>query len=138
MTAGALRANGRAGGRRRGSRRAAASRPATRLTPRFALAQQLRRARELFARTGVIFLAVILLLLQIRLWTGDGGVRELWELSHEISAQTQENAVLRERNEALEAEVLDLKEGAAAVEERARRELSMIRRDETFFQAVER
>ncbi len=123
MTAGTLRA-----GRRRGNRR-----PARRM-----LEQRLRRARELFAHGGVIFLAVILLLLQIRLWTGDGGVHELWQLNREIGVQTHENAVLRERNEALEAEVLDLKEGAAAVEERARRELSMIRRDETFFQAVER
>lgn len=83
-------------------------------------------------------LVVLFLLLQLRLWTGDGGAHELWRLSHKITAQTQENAVLRERNEALEAEVVDLKDGAAAVEERARRDLSMIRRDETFFQSVER
>lgn len=127
MTAGALRTGRRRGGNRR---RGAA--------PRRALAQRLRPALEMLSRAGTVFLIVILLLLQIRLWTGDGGVQELWQLNREVDAQTRENTVLRERNEALEAEVLDLKEGAAAVEERARRELSMIRRDETFFQAVER
>ncbi|MDR2877708.1 MAG: cell division protein FtsB [Chromatiales bacterium] len=82
-------------------------------------------------------LALLLVLLQLRLWVGDGGVSELWRLGRMIKVQQQENAVLRERNEALDAEVIDLKQGAAAVEERARRDLSMIRRDETFFQSVE-
>jgi cell division protein FtsB len=128
LTAGALRAGRRRGGNRR---RGVAA-------PRRTLAQRLRPLREILSRSGTVLLAVIFLLLQVRLWTGDGGVQELWQLGHEVDAQTRENTALRERNEALEAEVLDLKEGAAAVEERARRELSMIRRDETFFQAVER
>jgi cell division protein FtsB len=89
-------------------------------------------------RGGIALLSLLLILLQVRLWAGDGGVRELWRLGHQIEAQRIENGALRERNEALNAEVLDLKEGAAAIEERARRELSMIRRDETFFQSVER
>lgn len=126
MTAGSLRA---AAARRRSGRGA---------RQRRSLAQHLSAARRACARVGLIVLAALLLSLQLRLWAGDGGVRELWRLSQQIDEQTRENAVLRERNEALEAEVLDLKEGAAAVEERARRELSMIRRDETFFQSVER
>lgn len=101
-------------------------------------AQRAAALRAFGARFGLFALVALLALLQLRLWTGDGGVRELWRLGRMIEAQQQENAVLRERNEALDAEVLDLKEGAAAVEERARRDLSMIRRDETFFQSVER
>jgi len=89
------------------------------------------------ARVALVILVLLLLALQLRLWTGDGGVHELWRLRHQIEAQERENAVLRERNEGLEAEVVDLKDGAAAIEERARRDLSMIRRDETFFQSVE-
>lgn len=101
-------------------------------------AQRAAALRTLGARFGLFALVALLVLLQLRLWAGDGGVRELWRLGRLIEAQQQENAALRERNEALDAEVLDLKEGAAAVEERARRDLSMIRRDETFFQSVER
>jgi cell division protein FtsB len=88
-----------------------------------------------FLRLLVASFVVLLLLLQYRLWLGDGGVHELLRLQQAIALQQQENDRLRERNEALDAEVLDLKQGEAAVEERARRELGMIRRDETFFQA---
>ena len=90
------------------------------------------------ARFAITLLTVLLITLQVRLWAGDGGVQELYRLSQEIDRQSGENLALRERNEALDAEVLDLKQGAAAIEERARSELSMIRHDETFFQAVER
>ncbi len=48
-----------------------------------------------------------------------------------------ENGELRERNQALAAEVLDLKQGLAAVEERARSEMGMIMPDETFFLIVD-
>jgi cell division protein FtsB len=75
-------------------------------------------------------LLLILLALQIRLWMGESGIPELWRLHREVDAQVQENQRLRERNDALEAEVRDLKEGTAAVEERARSELGMIKADE--------
>ncbi len=89
-----------------------------------------------FLRLLVGIFIVLLLMLQFRLWFGDGGVQELLRLKAEVATQQQENDQLRERNEALDAEVRDLKQGEAAVEERARRELGMIRRDETFFQAA--
>jgi cell division protein FtsB len=92
---------------------------------------------RLIYRVTVVILLVLLLLLQSRLWSGDGGMGEIWRLKYEIARQLQENEGLRERNEALEAEVEDLKQGEAAVEERARAELGMIRKDETFFQTVE-
>lgn len=89
-----------------------------------------------FLRLLVAMFLVLLLMLQFRLWFGDGGVSELLRLKAEVSLQQQENDRLRERNEALDAEVIDLKQGEAAVEERARRELGMIREGETFFQAA--
>ncbi|HJX19134.1 MAG TPA: septum formation initiator family protein, partial [Acidiferrobacterales bacterium] len=58
----------------------------------------------------------ILLGLQYPLWLGDGGVLALWKLKREIAAQKLENAGLKERNLALEAEVRDLKEGYEALE----------------------
>jgi cell division protein FtsB len=83
-------------------------------------------------------LGVLLVLLQFRLWVGDGSVAEVWGLRQQVEAQRSENAVLRERNQALEAEVLDLKTGLAAIEERARSELGMIKDGETFLQVVKR
>jgi cell division protein FtsB len=82
-------------------------------------------------------LVVALAYLQFRLWVGDGSLAEVRRLNRQVEAQRQENNALRERNETLEAEVIDLKQGQAAIEERAREELGMIGRDETFYQIVE-
>ncbi len=82
-------------------------------------------------------LLLLLLLLQYRLWFGDGGLLTLWQLSDQVAQQQKENEQLRERNRSLEAEVVDLKQGLQAIEERARSELGMIKDDETFYQVVE-
>jgi len=83
-------------------------------------------------------LLLVLLGLQYRLWLSDNGVREIWRLRDAVSAQRSDNRGLAERNAQLAAEVRDLKEGLAAVEERARSELGMIRSNETFYQVVPR
>ncbi len=85
----------------------------------------------------VTILAVLLLVLQYRLWVGDGSLAEVWQLRREIAVQEAENLRLLERNRVLEAEVQDLKKGVKAIEERARSELGMIRKNETFYQIVE-
>lgn len=82
-------------------------------------------------------LVVLLLLLQYRLWVGDGSLAEVWDLYQQVELQRAENGRLRERNQALEAEVKDLKQGLGAIEERAREELGMIRDGETFYQIIE-
>ena len=88
-------------------------------------------------RIIIAILFVLLALLQYRLWVGDGGLAEVWRLGQQIEAQRHENQKLRERNGLLEAEVGDLKEGLEAIEERARRELGMIREDEIFYLIVD-
>ena len=85
----------------------------------------------------ISILVVLLLVLQYKLWFGDGNMREVWQLRENIEAQKHENEELRQRNAALEAEVEDLKQGMEAIEERARSELGMIKKDETFFQVIE-
>ncbi len=79
----------------------------------------------------------LLLILQYTLWFGNGGLLRLWQLNAKVEEQKVENEKLTERNRALEAEVLDLKQGLEAIEERARSDLGMIKKDETFFQVVE-
>ncbi len=83
------------------------------------------------------FMATLLAILHYGLWISEDGVREVWRLQDTIAAQTEENAALRARNDRLAAEVLELKQGGAAVEMVARREYGMIHRDETFFHFAE-
>jgi cell division protein FtsB len=85
--------------------------------------------------TAIFF--VLLLLLQYSLWFGNGGLLRVWQLNQSVATQKAENAKLKERNEALEAEVRDLKKGLEAIEERARTDLGMIKKDETFFLVIE-
>ncbi|HBN14664.1 cell division protein FtsB [Pseudohongiella sp. SYSU M77423] len=82
-------------------------------------------------------LVVVLLLLQWRLWIGEGGVRDLRLLEEQLAAQQAENSALRQRNQLLEREVLDLKNGLDAIEERARSDLGMVGEDETFYMLIE-
>ena len=87
----------------------------------------------------VLLLALLLLLawLQYTLWLGNGGQREVATLRAQVAAQQAENLELQQRNEALAAEVADLKAGGAAVEERARSELGMVKPGEVFYRVIE-
>src|SRR5688572_28433054 len=82
-------------------------------------------------------LALLLLGLQAKLWWGDGGWRDAQALRATVAEQKAENARLQQRNDALAAEVEDLKSGEAAVEERARSELGKVKPGETFYRVVE-
>ncbi|RTR07144.1 cell division protein FtsB [Halomonas nitroreducens] len=80
-----------------------------------------------------IVLIALLALLQYRLWLGESGLRELAEVRQRVTTLEAENAPLRARNARLAAEVVDLKTGLDAIEERARSDVGMVRRDEQFF-----
>lgn len=82
-------------------------------------------------------LFILFLALQYRLWVGQGSLAEVSRLEQAVEKQKATNAKLRERNDALDAEVQDLKKGVEAIEERARSELGMIKQDETFFQIID-
>jgi len=81
-------------------------------------------------------LIAALLLLQYRIWFSGAGVGEVFRLRSAVAAQEADNQQLSERNRQLAAEVRDLKQGYAALEERARTDLGMIGRNETFFQVA--
>jgi cell division protein FtsB len=85
----------------------------------------------------LVVLVVMLAFLQDRLWIGEGGRGSVAALEQRVDQQARENAGLQQRNDALAAEVEDLKSGEAAVEERARSELGMIKPGETFYRVVE-
>jgi cell division protein FtsB len=82
-------------------------------------------------------LVLILVLLQLRLWTGTGSLQDINRLEQNIAEQEQENAGLQQRNEGLRDEVTELKTGMDAFEERARSELGLVRKGETYFLIME-
>ncbi len=88
-------------------------------------------------RFAILLLGLLLLGLQYRYWFGEGGVLERRRLELKVAELRVQIDERRERNQALEAEVQDLKHNLAAVEERARRDLGMIRRGEIYFMMVE-
>jgi len=89
-------------------------------------------------RTLAGILGALIVLVQYPLWLGKGGWLRVWEVDRQVDAQRARSEQLQVRNQALDAEVRDLKQGVDALEERARYELGMIKSDEVFFQIVER
>ena len=84
-----------------------------------------------------VIMVFLLLLLQYRLWTGNGSLVEVNLLKDEIEKIENENENLKERNLSLTAEVFDLKQGHEAIEEIARSEMGMIKDGETFYQIID-
>jgi cell division protein FtsB len=82
-------------------------------------------------------LIALIVLLQYPLWFGKGGWLRVWKVDAEVKEQQAVNKKLQTRNNGLDAEVRDLKQGYEAIEERARSELGMVKPDEIFFQVVE-
>jgi cell division protein FtsB len=84
----------------------------------------------------IVALAVAALAMQGQLWFSEDGYRKTRDLREAVALQRLQNESLNARNEALEAEVVNLKQGRAAAEERARTDLGMIGKSETFYQVV--
>jgi cell division protein FtsB len=88
-------------------------------------------------RCFIGILMSLLLMLQYRLWIGEGSYGHQLDLLRSIAEQKAENERLRQRNAKIAAEVSDLKSGLDSVEERARKDLGMIKRGETFYMVIE-
>lgn len=87
-------------------------------------------------RIIAVILGLLFFVLQYDLWIGEGSLRTVWHLQEDITEQKKENKKISQRNESLVAEVNDLRKGDAAIEERARNELGMIKKGETYIQVV--
>lgn len=84
----------------------------------------------------IVVLIALLLLLQYELWIGQGSVRQIFQVKRSTAAVDVDVKNLADKNNVLLADIYGLKHGTAAVEERARDELGMIKKGETFFQVV--
>ena len=87
-------------------------------------------------RIVTLILVILFILLQFKLWLGEGGFREVARLEDRVESQRQQNEDLLQRNAELQAEVEDLRERLEAVEERARSELGLVKPNEEFYQVV--
>jgi cell division protein FtsB len=87
-------------------------------------------------RWVALVLLLLLIGLQFKLWSDHGGMSEVTGLRAAVKKQSDENDKLTQRNQALAADVNDLKHGEEAVEARARAELGLIKPGETFYQVV--
>ncbi|MCB6184784.1 cell division protein FtsB [Leeia sp. TBRC 13508] len=90
----------------------------------------------MFLRLLSLSLAALIVALQYPLWLGKGGWFKVWQHETQLEQAEKVNEGLKHRNDALEAEVMDLKQGFDAIEERARHELGMIKQDELFIQIL--
>jgi len=81
-------------------------------------------------------LAIVACLLQVELWLADNGFRKTVQLRAAVAGHRAQNEALKSRNAALDAEVINLKRGLEAAEERARTDLGLIGEHETFYQVV--
>jgi cell division protein FtsB len=84
-----------------------------------------------------LIFVVLIALIQYPLWLGKGSWLTVWKHSQQVDAQKTYNETLKQRNQQLDEEVRDLKQGVTAIEERARVELGMVKQDEMFFQTVD-
>lgn len=87
-------------------------------------------------RLITISLLLLLGLIQHPLWLGKGGWLRVWDLDQQVNEALEKNIVLKARNDKLESEVRDLRDGTGAIEERARYELGMIKEGEIFVQLL--
>ncbi len=87
---------------------------------------------KLLSFTLLLFVAAM----QYPLWFGKASWLRVWQVDQEVIAAREENVQLQNRNNKLEAEVNDLKQGLEAIEERARSDLGMIKEGEILYQIV--
>ncbi len=85
----------------------------------------------------IALLLVLIAILQFQLWFGPGSIQQINTYQQRLEVLRLEVQDKRDRNQSLYAEVLDLRKGREAIEERARYALGMIKQDETFFQVIE-
>ncbi|MDG1097303.1 MAG: cell division protein FtsB [Methylophilaceae bacterium] len=88
-------------------------------------------------RALTIILIALIALLQYPLWLSKGSWLRVWKVNQQVEKQQIENSASQQQNDALRAEVRDLKQGNEAAEERARNELGMIKSDEVFYQVID-
>lgn len=87
-------------------------------------------------RILTILFALLLVFLIGRLWVGNGSFPQIWHMKDQIKTLSASNQKKEDENRKLEAEIQQFKEGTEAIEDRARSDFGMIKKDETFYQVI--
>lgn len=88
--------------------------------------------KNVFKQLAIIIPVLLLLIVQYRLWFDDTGVVSSKVLAQKIEQIQLENDFHQSENNKLLAEVTELRQGTDLLEERAREELGLIRKGESF------
>lgn len=84
----------------------------------------------------IVLLAILLALLQYRLWFNDDGLINTFKLKQTVAAETQKNQEQKNKNNLIATEIISLKKGGSTIENKARKDLGMIKKGEIFYQIV--
>jgi cell division protein FtsB len=101
------------------------------------MAKTILSSSPVFLKILIAIMVLLIIQLQYRLWFGDGSIAQIKIYQQRLDDLKKKVEEKKQRNEALNAEIIDLKKGQEAIEERAREELGMIKENETFFQVLE-
>jgi cell division protein FtsB len=101
------------------------------------MAKNILSPSPLYMKILIAIMCLLIIQLQYRLWFGDGSIAQIKIYQQRLDDLKKKVDEKKQRNEALNAEIIDLKKGQEAIEERAREELGMIKENETFFQVLE-
>ena len=88
-------------------------------------------------RWVLLLLVIVISFMQIKIWISEDGYKGMTVLQNSVDNQIKNNAFLKYRNKALEVEIKDLKDGTEAIEERARKDLGLIGKDEVMYIIVD-
>ena len=88
-------------------------------------------------KSFIVVFGLMLVYLQVRLWIGEGSLAHVSTLQAQVTRKSAENEVREQRNQVLHAEIIELKSGLESIEEKARSELGMIKKGETFYLLVD-
>ena len=81
---------------------------------------------------------ILILVLQYPLWLGKGGWLNVISLQKQIDQQLKVNELIKSENDILLAVVQDLKNGTDVIEGKARYDLGLIKKNETFFLIIDK
>jgi len=86
----------------------------------------------------LIILTVLFVGLHFRLWVGEGSLAHKAELTKKVEQQRQINQQLQSRNQQVAQEVESLKTNLDSIEEKARKDLGMIKEGEIFYLVIDK
>lgn len=87
-------------------------------------------------RILIFLLATLLVFFQYNLWFGKNGYSDFKNTQEKVIKMKQENHQLRTQNQLIFAQIKDLKTGQDAIEEQAREEYDMMKKNEVFYRLV--